>query len=105
MDLNEEKAKELRKLGWPPFPFRAEVDYDWMMFPVEGWVTSASVGTISLGGGSPKFRVIAEVLTDYPVVDEPGGETREIRVPSNYVRPCNALDRFISEVSRPDGNA
>ena len=99
MDLAEEKEKAIKALGWPDFPFRAEVDYDQMMVPVNGWVTSASIGTISLGGGPPKFRIKAAVFTDYMVLDANGDEVEEIEVPSHYVRPDNALDRFIDGVS------
>lgn len=102
MNLDEERDKEIKRLGWPPFPFRAEVDHDMLMFPIEGWVMSARIKTISLGGPKTEYRLWADVMTDDPVPMY-DGDTHEVEIYSSHVRPINVLDRFIEEVNRPDG--
>lgn len=104
MNLKEERDKELKRLGWPPFPFRAEFDHPMMMVPVEGWITDAFIKTISLGGPKTEYRLWAEVLADYPIPTY-DGDTQDVSVASCDVRPLNALDRFIEEVNRPDGKS
>jgi hypothetical protein len=102
--FEEERLREIRRLGWPSFPFRAEIDYDMVMFPVEGWVRSAWLRTNGHPAGIPRYSLRADIDTDYDVPSE-HGETRQITVRAEAVRPVNALDRFIEEVNRPNGNA